>query len=82
MLDRDEYASYRAVLRTADGVGGNEVDRKELKSRRVGNQRAVILVLSSDLLRTNDYVVTLTGSNGNPGAEEEVEAYSFRVVLH
>jgi hypothetical protein len=77
MMDRDDYASYLAVLRTAEG---REVNRQWLKSQRVGNQRAVVAVLSSDRLRPGDHVLTLLGSNGTPGAEEEAEAYSFRVV--
>jgi hypothetical protein len=79
MMDRDDYASYLAVLRTAEG---REVNRQRLKSQRIGNQRAVVAVLPSDRLRPGDHVLTLLGSNGVPGAEEEVEAYSFRVVRH
>ena len=80
MLDRDEYLNYHAILRTAEGED-NQVDLRKLKSQLVGNkQRAVLLVLSSDSLETGDYVVTLAGSNGARGAEEEVEAYTFRAV--
>jgi hypothetical protein len=78
MLDRDEYMSYHIVLRTAEEEG-NQIDRKKLRSRPVGKQMAVVLVLPSKLFQAKDYVATLTGNNGTP-AEEDVEAYSFRVV--
>jgi len=80
LVDRDEDVSYHAILRTAEGGEGNLVERKDLKSMRVGNQRAVVLILSAKLLDTQDYIVTLSSDNGTQGAEEEVEAYSFRVV--
>jgi len=79
-LDRDEFSSYHAVLRPADDSKINLIDRPGLKSTLIENQRVVVLVLDSDIFRTEDYIVTLSGSNGTPGAEEEVEAYSFRVV--
>jgi len=80
MLDRDEFSSYHAVLRPADDSKINLIDRPGLKSTLIGNQRVVVLLLDSDIFRTEDYIVTLSGSNGTAGAEEEVEAYSFRVV--
>lgn len=77
-LYRDEYRSYQAVLRTAEGA---EVRRLEgLKGQRIGDEKAVILSLPSNLIRLGDYVVTLSGRNDSRGAREEVEAYSFRVV--
>jgi hypothetical protein len=76
MLDRDEYANYQAVIRTAEG---SEIRRvKELKSQGTNHERIVVLRLPSKLIRPGDYIVTLNGSSG--GSTEEAEAYSLRVV--
>jgi len=80
MLDRDESAIYQVVMRTAEGGTDHEINRKELKSRRVGNQRAVVLALPSNVLRPGDYIVTLIGRKGTTGVEEEVEAYTLHVM--
>jgi hypothetical protein len=77
MLERDDYANYLAVVRTAEG---KEVSRQRLKSQGSGNQRTVVVVLPAGRLRAGDYVVTLLGSSGTSGAEEEAEVYSFRIV--
>jgi hypothetical protein len=75
-LNRDEFLSYQAVIRTAEG---NEIRRvKGLKSQQADHGRAVIFRLPSKVIWPGDYIVMLNGSRG--GGTEEAEAYSLRVV--
>jgi hypothetical protein len=76
VLDRDEYGSYQAVIRTAEG---SEIDRVEgLSSHRTATERVVVVRLPSKLIRPGDYILTLNGSS--KASAGEAEAYSFRVV--
>jgi anti-sigma factor RsiW len=76
VLDRNEYASYQAVIRTAEG---NEIRRVSgLKSQRADNEWVVVFRVPSKLIGPGDYMVALNGSSD--GRTEEAEAYSFRVV--
>jgi hypothetical protein len=77
-LDNDDYPAYGVVLETAEGkviqrVGG-------LKSRVLSGNKVIDLRISSHLIRTGDYVVTLSGISAPTNSEEEVEVYSFRVA--
>lgn len=76
VLDQDEYASYLAVIRTAEG---GEIRRVEgLKSQQGDHGRVVVLRLPSKLIRPGDYIVTLNVNSG--GGTEEAEAYTLRVA--
>jgi len=76
-LDQDQYAGYDAVVKTA---GGKPIKRiKGLKSQRVqDNQKAVALSMPAQLLKRDDYVVTLFGRRTN-GQVEPIHSYAFSV---
>lgn len=74
---RDEYGSYRAVLRTASG---DEVwSQIGIKAHRQGSGKTVLLQIPARLLARRDYVLTLSGVTAS-GEVEDLNDYSFRVV--
>lgn len=71
----ESYQRYRAVLRT---VACREVWRQTgLRPRRPGTP-TVVLVLPARLLRTDDYILSLSGANAG-GAFEDVGDFPIRV---
>ncbi len=76
-LEQDRYAAYEAVIKTA---GGKSIKRiTGLKSQPVqDNEKAVALKVPAQLLKRDDYVVTLFGLREN-GRPEPVDAYTFSV---
>ena len=71
----DEYISYEAVLLDSEL---HEVRRgKTLKSVQAG--KAVIWRLSSDAIKSGDYLVELIGKMKG-GGTEKVQAFSFRII--
>jgi len=75
----DSYSSYSAILETPEG---NQIlKRGGLKAFSSGSSRIVQLALSRSALQRGDYIVRLFG-NHSSGQSEEIDAYSFRVVLH
>jgi hypothetical protein len=76
-LDNDDHPAYAAVLETAEGTFIQRIEG--LRSRRWGGDKVVTLRLPSRSIHTGDYVIRLNGSRGTRG-EEEVEAYSMRLV--
>jgi anti-sigma factor RsiW len=77
-LDRqDEYRSYRAELRTADG---DEVWSQDmLRARPTDQGQAVFLTVPARLLASGDYLLTLSGLTTR-GVFEAVGSYQFSVV--
>jgi hypothetical protein len=76
VVDRDEYASYQAFIKTVDGT---EIEHVEgLRSQKTGAERVVVARFPSKLIRSGDYIVTLNGS-GNANTDA-TQAYSLRVV--
>ncbi|MGA2435333.1 MAG: hypothetical protein ABSG25_08610 [Bryobacteraceae bacterium] len=77
-LERDDFPAYDVVLQTAEGkviqrIGG-------VRSCLLPNGgRSVPVVLSSQLLRAEDYVVRLLGRNIE-GKPQSVDAYTFRAT--
>ena len=76
-LEVDDYPSYRATLRTADG----ELvwTQSGLKAQSNGSGKAVVLHLPPKLFAKRDYMLSLSGATAE-GKSEDVEQYSFRVV--
>jgi Putative zinc-finger len=76
-LEADDYPSYRATLRTADG---EEVrSRSGLKAQSSGSGKAIVWYLPARLFTKRDYVLRIDGMTID-GKSEEVERSSFRVV--
>src|SRR5437870_9202051 len=76
-LEQDQYAAYEAVVKTA---GGKPIKRiTGLKSQPVqDNEKAVALKMPAQLLKSDDYVVTLFGRRAN-GQVEAIDSYAFSV---
>jgi cell division protein FtsB len=75
-LEKDDYASYHAVLRTADGK--TIWQRGGMKARRLASGRYVSLSLPSALFTKRDYVLRLTGVDSG-GRSEDVAQYVLQV---
>ena len=75
---QDSYTTYGVSLETP---GGRQVLKKdELKALLATSAKVVPVSLPSSALQRGDYVLRLIGSN--PGVQsEEVDVYSFRVVM-
>jgi hypothetical protein len=74
--EKDDYASYQAVLRTADGE--TIWQRAGLKARRLVSGRSVSLLLPATLFTKRDYILRLNGVDSG-GRSEEVGQYVLRV---
>lgn len=77
-LGADEYAAYRAVLRSASGEQILWRSGK-LKSKSVGGDTRLNVNFPAKLLRAGVYSIELTGIAAD-GAAEIISDYSFRVV--
>ncbi len=71
----DDYKSYRAVIRTADGDRVWET-RSPLKPVKTGT---IIVTLPPGIFVKHDHVLSLMGINAD-GTSEEAERYAFRVL--
>ena len=76
---RDSYSSYSVFLETPEGK--QILQRDGLKAISTANGRVVPISLSSSALQRGDYILHLFGQNSN-GRSEEIDAYSFRVIVH
>jgi hypothetical protein len=76
-LDNDAYPAYVAVVETAEGGVIQRI--RGLKSQLSGGDKVIHLRVSSHLIQSGDYIITLSGSL-EKGSEEEVDVYSFRAV--
>ena len=75
-FEAGDYASYRAVLRTAEG---DEIWRQDqLTSRPTTSGPAVVVQLPASRFRSRDYTIRLGGVT-TEGEVEEVSSYYFRV---
>jgi hypothetical protein len=76
LLD-DNYASYRAVIRDADG---KEIMRRDgLKPSASGGKKAIVFVVQGKMLSPADYIVSLAGISDS-GVAENVANYPFRAI--
>jgi hypothetical protein len=76
-VERDSgYKSYRAVLRTVEGVEIRKQDILPIGSAQDG--KTAVLSLPSKSLASGDYILTLSGVN-RKGDIEEISYYYFRV---
>ncbi len=57
-VEREDYQSYRAALRTPEGA---EIWSKQIKSRPTKLNRTVVLRLPVSLFKNADYILTLSG---------------------
>jgi hypothetical protein len=74
---RDDYARFRAELRT--GSGDEVMTQSNLSSRSEGTQASVSFTVSADALRAGSYELSLKGIT--PGNRiEDVGYYYFKVV--
>jgi hypothetical protein len=76
-LANAEYNSYRAELQSADGTSLLKIPK--LKVRKTAQGNAVLLRISSGLLKGRDYVLKISGVDTN-GQLEDAGFYSFRIV--
>ena len=75
----DNYASYYVLLETPEGK--QVLTKKGLKVLPAANGKMVPVSLPSRALGRGDYILRLFGNNPS-GRVEEIDAYSFRVVVH
>lgn len=76
-LERNDYPTYNAAIKTADGT---EVIRKSgLRPRNTGSGHQLFLSASSQRLAPGDYTVHVDGVTAS-GQVETVSDYAFRVV--
>ncbi len=77
LFDDDEHQSYRAIIRTAEGV---EVWRREgLRARTSKAGRSVSVALPARDVVAGDYILLLSGRASGDGFES-VSEYYFRVA--
>lgn len=76
-VDREDYKSYQAVLRTADG--DVKWRRSGLRVHSTVSGKVIELLVPVGLLDKRDYVVKLIGATGG-GGQEELDQYPFSVV--
>jgi heme exporter protein D len=77
-LDQDSYAEYAAIIKTADGKLISHI-RGLISQPTQSGGRVVSLNVPSQLLRKNDYVVTLLGRQTSSQAKV-VDSYVFSVL--
>jgi hypothetical protein len=74
-LDSVDYASYRAQVRTADGV---EVWHEDaLRPTPSTSEPSVVVTIPGNRLADGDYTIRLSGIAGS--RVEEMSGYTFRV---
>lgn len=76
VVDADDYATYQATIKSPDNP--NVLTRADLKPSRSGRARVISLQFPSRVLRSGDYVVTLSGRTPS-GTYERVADYPVRV---
>jgi hypothetical protein len=76
VLPADEYKTYRVALQKSGDVQRFIID--DLPASTTQNGKAVILSLPARSLDRGDYVLELSGSNGD-GRFEQAGGYTFRV---
>ena len=76
-LGTDEYRSYRAVLKTADGE--QKFIKSGIKAQAVASGKEVIITIPSSILDKRDYVLKLIGVTPKGGQEVQDE-YPFSIV--
>lgn len=76
-LEKDDYRSYRASIRTVEG--GEIWNQRVLKAQSTKSGKAVVLRLSAALLTEGDYLLTLSGVTAE-GDVEDIGNYYVRVV--
>jgi hypothetical protein len=76
-LESPDFASYQAVIRTADG---DEIWRQDrlTSSRAASGETLVTVTLPASRFTTQDYTVRVSGVMAD-GAAEDVGGFSFRV---
>ncbi len=78
-LESDDYPAYRAELK--DPVTGRTVWRSgDLKAEPAGAARAISIGFRAGLLKSQDYIVELTGMRAG-GIPELISTYPFRAVV-
>jgi hypothetical protein len=73
-----DYPSYEAVLQTAENK--RIWSKGNLKDRPFPGGKRILFELSSSLLPTGDYILTLRGIPA-AGSPETVAEYTFRVAV-
>jgi len=76
VLGNANYSSYQADLESADGAA---VYRSKSNLRKTGNRTYLLLKIPASRLKTNDYVLKVSGV-GLKGQLEDAGFYSFRIV--
>ena len=75
----DSYSNYSAILETPEGR--QILKRDGLKAISTASGSVVPFALPSNALQRGDYILRLFGNNPS-GRSEEIDAYSFRVIMH
>ncbi len=76
-VERDDYQSYRAALRTPEGA---EIWSKEIKNRPAKPDQTVVLRLPANIFKNADYILSLSGLTAD-NKVGDVGKYYFRVEL-
>jgi len=76
-IERNDYRTYRADLRTAEGKSVLQGSR--LRTKAMAGKAMATLQVPADSLTSGDYILTLSGVPKGGGSEVVAE-YSFRVV--
>jgi hypothetical protein len=76
-LGADDYGSYRAVLRTADGE--QKLSKSGLKAQATPSGKRLVIAIPANILDKRDYVLRLTGITRN-GGQEELDQYPFSII--
>ena len=76
ILESDKYPSYQATISSPIGI---VVSKPDLKTRRSGQTRTIILEVPSQRLSPGDYAVSVDGRTPS-GTYERVADYSVRVT--
>jgi hypothetical protein len=78
-LEPDDYPGYNATLLTLPGKMPAGWKRERLKSRSTGESKVIDITIPATLLKSQDYILEVTGISDRGVAEGE-RGYSFRVV--
>jgi anti-sigma factor RsiW len=78
-LEPDDYPSYNVELLTQPGKTPAGWKRERLRSRALGESRVIDIVIPANLLKSREYLLTVTGISDRGVAEGE-RGYPFRIV--
>jgi hypothetical protein len=78
-LEPDDYPGYNAVLLSPPGKKPVGWKGERLKSKVLGDSKAIEVIIPATILKSQEYLLAVTGISGRGVAEGE-RGYPFRVV--